>query len=126
MNMKKKIIGMLSLMLCLLLSVSLVACNKNKHEAKSEWKYNDTQHWHECATKGHDDKLDEAEHTWSAWTVTASATCTEKGEEERTCTVCDKKKRETLRWQNMNTHTHIILQLAHLLHRQKKLKAQCY
>lgn len=34
--MKKKIIGMLSLMLCLLLSVSLVACNKNKHEAKSE------------------------------------------------------------------------------------------
>ena len=90
--MKKKIIGMLSLMLCLLLSVSLVACNKNKHEAKSEWKYNDTQHWHECATKGHDDKLDEAEHTWSAWTVTASATCTEKGEEERTCTVCDKKE----------------------------------
>ena len=90
--MKKKIIGMLSLMLCLLLSVSLVACNKNKHEAKSEWKYNDTQHWHECATKGHDDKLDEAEHTWNAWTVTASATCTEKGEEERTCTVCDKKE----------------------------------
>ena len=79
--MKKKIIGMLSLMLCLLLSVSLVACNKNKHEAKSEWKYNDTQHWHECATKGHDDKLDEAGHTWSAWTVTASATCTENGEE---------------------------------------------
>ena len=90
--MKKKMIGMLSLMLCLLLSVSLVACNKNKHEAKSEWKYNDTQHWHECATNGHDDKLDEAEHTWSAWTVTASATCTEKGEEERTCTVCDKKE----------------------------------
>ena len=60
--MKKKIIGMLSLMLCLLFSVSLVACNKNKHEAKSEWKYNDTQHWHECATNGHDDKLDEAEH----------------------------------------------------------------
>lgn len=90
--MKKKMIGMLSLMLCLLLSVSLVACNKNKHEAKSEWKYNDTQHWHECATNGHDDKLDEAEHTWSAWTVTASATCTEKGEEERTCTVCGKKE----------------------------------
>lgn len=94
--MKKKIIGMLSLMLCLLLSVSLVACNKNKHEAKSEWKYNDTQHWHECATKGHDDKLDEAEHVWDEGVITTPATTTTLGVKTYTCTVCDKTKTEPI------------------------------
>lgn len=94
--MKKKIIGMLSLMLCLLLSVSLVACNKNKHEAKSEWKYNDTQHWHECATKGHDDKLDEAEHVWDEGVITTPATTTTPGVKTYTCTVCDKTKTEPI------------------------------
>ena len=96
MNMKKKMIGMLSLMLCLLLSVSLVACNKNKHEAKSEWKYNDTQHWHECATKGHDDKLDEAEHVWDEGVITTPATTTTPGVKTYTCTVCDKTKTEPI------------------------------
>ena len=94
--MKKKIIGMLSLMLCLLLSVSLVACNKNKHEAKSEWKYNDTQHWHECATKGHDDKLDEAGHVWDEGVITTPATTTTPGVKTYTCTVCDKTKTEPI------------------------------
>ena len=96
MNMKKKIIGMLSLMLCLLLSVSLVACNKNKHEAKTEWKYNDTQHWHECATKGHDDKLDEAGHVWDEGVITTPATTTTPGVKTYTCTVCDKTKTEPI------------------------------
>lgn len=62
--MKKKIVVMLSLVLCLMLSISLAACNKNKHEAKSEWKFDNAQHWHECATKGHDDKLDVAAHVY--------------------------------------------------------------
>lgn len=28
------------------------------------------------------------EHAWGEWTVTTEPTCTEKGEETRTCTVC--------------------------------------
>lgn len=94
--MKKKIIGMLSLMLCLLLSVSLVACNKNKHEAKSEWKYNDTQHWHECATKGHDDKLDEAGHVWDEGVITTQPTETTEGVKTISCTVCGYQKTEPI------------------------------
>lgn len=101
--MKKKIIGMLSLMLCLLLSVSLVACNKNKHEAKSEWKWNDAQHWHECATKGHDDKLDEAEHTWDDGVITTEPTETAEGVKTFTCTVCKHTKTESVA---KLTHTH--------------------
>lgn len=101
--MKKKIIGMLSLMLCLLLSISLVACNKNKHEAKSEWKWNDTQHWHECATEGHDDKLDEAEHTWDEGVITTEPTETTDGVKTFTCTVCGYQKTESVA---KLTHTH--------------------
>ena len=102
--MKKKMIGMLSLMLCLLFSVSLVACNKNKHEAKSEWKYNDTQHWHECATKGHDDKLDEAEHVWDEGVITTQPTETTEGVKTISCTVCGYQKTEPIA-KLAHTHT---------------------
>lgn len=95
--MKKKIIGMLSIVLCLLLSVSLIACNNNKHEAKSEWKWNDAQHWHECATKGHDDKLDEANHAWDEGVITPPpATTTTPGVKTYTCTVCGYQKTEPI------------------------------
>ena len=94
--MKKKIIGMLSLVLCLLLSVSLVACNNNKHEAKSEWKWNDAQHWHECATKGHDDRWDEANHAWDEGVITTQPTETTEGVKTVSCTVCGYQKTESV------------------------------
>ena len=90
--MKKKIVVMLSLVLCLMLSISLAACNKNKHEAKSEWKFDNAQHWHECATKGHDDKLDVAAHTWNDGVVTTDPTETTDGVKTFTCTVCGATK----------------------------------
>lgn len=94
--MKKKIIGMHSLALCLLLSVSLVSCGNNKHKAKAEWTWNDTQHWHECATKGHDDKLDEADHAWDEGVITTPATTTTPGVKTYTCTVCEYQKTESI------------------------------
>ena len=94
--MKKKIITMFSLMLCLLLCISLVACNKNKHEANSEWKSDETKHWHECTTKGHDDKLDEADHTWNDGEVKTLPTETAEGVKTFTCTVCGRTKTEPL------------------------------
>ena len=94
--MKKKIITMFSLMLCLLLCISLVACNKNKHEANSEWKSDETKHWHECTTKGHDDKLDEADHTWNDGEVKTQPTETAEGVKTFTCTVCGRTKTEPL------------------------------
>ncbi len=90
--MKKKIVVVLSLVLCLMLSISLAACNKNKHEAKSEWKFDNAQHWHECATKGHDDKLDVAAHTWDEGKITTDPTETTKGVKTFTCTVCNYQK----------------------------------
>ena len=90
--MKKKIIALFSLVLCLMLSISLVACNKNKHEAKTEWKSDATNHWHECATKDHTDKLDEAPHTWDEGKVTDDPTEAAEGVRTFTCTVCKATK----------------------------------
>ena len=97
--MKKKIVVMLSLVLCLMLSISLAACNKNKHEAKSEWKFDNAQHWHECATKGHDDKLDVAAHVYDKEVVAdeyraSEATYTEPAKYYKSC-VCGAKGTET-------------------------------
>lgn len=101
--MKKKIVVVLSLVLCLMLSISLAACNKNKHEAKTEWKSDNAQHWHECATKDHTDKLDEAAHTWDEGKVTTEPTETTKGVKTFTCTVCGATKTAPV---EKLTHTH--------------------
>lgn len=56
----------IALMLVLSLSV-LAACNKNKHEFSSEWKFDETNHWHECTAKNHTDTTEKAPHvlTWT-------------------------------------------------------------
>lgn len=94
--MKKKIIALLSLVLCLVLCISLAACSGDKHEAKSEWTSDDAMHWHECATEGHTDKFDEAAHTWNDGEITADPTEAAEGVKTYTCTVCGKKKTESL------------------------------
>ena len=90
--MKKKFVGLVSLVLGILLCISLAACSDDKHEAKSEWTSNETMHWHECATEGHDDKLDEAEHAWNDGEVTIESTETADGVRTFTCTVCGETK----------------------------------
>ena len=56
----------IALMLVLSLSV-LTACNKNKHEFSSEWKFDETNHWHECTTKQHTDTTEKLPHEFT-WT----------------------------------------------------------
>lgn len=97
--MKKKI----SVILCLMLSVFLASCNKNKHTANNEWAFDSSQHWHECVTKNHDDKLDVADHTWNDGVVTTQPTETAGGVRTYTCTVCGATKTESM--QKLN-HTH--------------------
>ena len=56
----------IALMFVLSLSV-LTACNKNKHEFSSEWKFDETNHWHECTTKKHTDTTEKLPHEFT-WT----------------------------------------------------------
>lgn len=61
----------IALMFVLSLSV-LTACNKNKHEFSSEWKFGETNHWHECTTKKHTDTSEKLPHEFT-WTVKTPA-----------------------------------------------------
>lgn len=86
--MKKK----LPVIICLMFTVFLTSCNKNKHKASSEWTHDDNQHWHACETKGHDDKFDVANHTWDGGLVTDEPTEEKEGVMTYTCVVCEATK----------------------------------
>ena len=55
------------------------------HSYGTDWKNNETSHWHEC-TCG--DKADMAAHSFGEWTVTKEASTTEPGSKTRSCSVC--------------------------------------
>ena len=57
------------------------------HSYGTDWKYDDTNHWHECACG---DKADIAAHSASEWIVDTAATETADGAKHKECTVCKK------------------------------------
>lgn len=94
---RKSFIAILAIAMVLVLSLSvLTACNKNKHEFSSEWKNDETSHWHECMTKKHSDVADKADHTFDAGVVTTPATETSEGVLTLTCTVCGFQKTKSI------------------------------
>lgn len=94
---RKSFIAILAIAMVLVLSLAvLTACNKNKHEFSSEWKNDETSHWHECMTKKHNDVADKADHTFDAGVVTTPATETSEGVLTLTCTVCGFQKTKSI------------------------------
>ena len=59
----------------------------HSHSYGTEWKYDDTNHWHECECG---DKADIAAHSASEWIVDTAATETAEGAKHKECTVCKK------------------------------------
>lgn len=57
------------------------------HSYGTEWKYDGTNHWHECECG---DKADIAAHSASEWIVDTAATETADGAKHKECTVCKK------------------------------------
>lgn len=65
---RKSLFTILAIALMFVLSLSvLTACNKNKHEFSSKWKFDETNHWHECTTKQHTDTTEKLPHEFT-WT----------------------------------------------------------
>ena len=60
------------------------------HSYGTAWKYDDTNHWHECQCG---DKADTAAHTFK-WVTDKEATATKKGSKHEECTVCGYKRSE--------------------------------
>ena len=94
---KKKSILTLMLAFCLMIPAAfmLTACG-HSHKALAEWSSDATYHWHVCEDENCKEQLDKAEHSWGEWTEIEASTCTEKGTEERACTVCDHKETRQL------------------------------
>ena len=74
----------------------------HSHSYGTEWKYDDTNHWHECECS---DKADIAAHSASEWIVDTAATETAEGAKHKECTVC-KKVLETATIPATHTHSY--------------------
>ena len=73
------------------------------HSYGTDWKYDDTNHWHECECG---DKADLAAHSASEWIVDTAATETADGSKHKECTVCKKVLETAPIPATGSTHTH--------------------
>ena len=73
------------------------------HSYGTEWKYDDTNHWHACECG---DKADIAAHSASEWIVDTAATETADGAKHKECTVCKKVLETAPLPATGSTHTH--------------------
>ena len=73
------------------------------HSYGTDWKYDNTNHWHECACG---DKADLAAHSASEWIVDTAATETADGAKHKECTVCKKVLETAPIPATGSTHTH--------------------
>ena len=69
-------------------AVDIPKIDSHNHNYGTEWKYDETNHWHECEDGN---KADITAHTFK-WIVDKEATATEKGSKHEECTVCGYKK----------------------------------
>lgn len=69
-------------------AVDIPKIDSHNHNYGTEWKYDSTNHWHECEDG---EKADIKAHNFK-WIVDRKATATEKGSKHEECTVCGYKK----------------------------------
>ena len=62
--------------------------DSHSHSYGTAWKYDGTNHWHECACGN---KADTAVHTFK-WVTDKKATATEKGSKHEECSICAYRK----------------------------------
>ena len=69
-------------------AVDIPKIDSHNHDYGTEWKYDSTNHWHECECGN---KADITAHTFKQ-IIDKKATATEKGSKHEECTVCGYKK----------------------------------
>ena len=72
----------------------------HEHQWSTEWKYDDTHHWHDCTAadcpvSSNAEKDGYGEHQFGEWTTVKEATATEDGSRERQC-ACGCKQTEVI------------------------------
>lgn len=63
------------------------------HSPGSEWKSNETGHWHECACGN---RVEEAAHNFGDWVTDKEATEQEAGQQHRICGTCSYREEQTI------------------------------
>ena len=69
-------------------AVDIPKIDSHNHDYGTEWKYDSTNHWHECEDG---EKADITAHNFK-WIIDKEATAAEKGSKHEECTVCGYKK----------------------------------
>ena len=69
-------------------AVDIPKIDSHNHKYGMEWKYDETNHWHECECGN---KADITAHNFK-WIIDKEATTAEKGSKHEECTVCGYKK----------------------------------
>ena len=69
-------------------AVDIPKIDSHNHDYGTEWKYDSTNHWHECEDG---EKADITTHNFK-WIIDKEATTAEKGSKHEECTVCGYKK----------------------------------
>lgn len=69
-------------------AVDIPKIDSHNHNYGTEWKYDNTNHWHECEDG---EKADITAHNFK-WIIDKEATTAEKGSKHEECTVCGYKK----------------------------------
>ena len=69
-------------------AVDIPKIDSHNHNYGTEWKYDSTNHWHECEDG---EKADITAHNFK-WIIDKESTATEKGSKHEECTVCGYKK----------------------------------
>ena len=77
--------------------------SSHTHSYGTDWKYDNTNHWHECQCGG---KVDIAAHSASEWIIDTAATETAEGAKHKECTVCKKVLETATIPATGSTHTH--------------------
>ena len=77
--------------------------SSHTHSYGTDWKYDDTNHWHECSCG---DKKDTSAHTAGEWIIDTPATATTSGSKHKECTVCKKVLETATIPATGSSHTH--------------------
>lgn len=91
----KKILVLLSLLVCILV---LVSC-EHTHEKGTKYASNDTHHWFPCEDEECDMTYEKATHVWDAGTITEVPTPSQDGVKSYLCKVCRKVKQESVKYE---------------------------
>ena len=73
---------------CEICNQSYGELDTNIHTDLSDWKFDETDHWKDCADCKAAD-IDKAAHTYGDWIIDKEATATEAGSRHKVCTICN-------------------------------------